>query len=163
MSTPGSLRIVLPEAYHLGVTTDGEGRILYERISNVLSCSSRTSNVHRGHQVAKGKDRKSLGVELVQSYRRAKDDLLNREAQLSVLPPELGDHSLSEEGVQTAGGHQRQQRCPNQSLNHIRVCRSELFERLARCEFAEQRSTSHLIESGLATSSVVSGPRARGS
>ena len=74
VSIPGSLRIVLPEAYHLEVTTDGEGRILYERISNVLSCSSRTSNVHRGHQVAKGKDRKSLGVELAQSYRRAKDD-----------------------------------------------------------------------------------------
>lgn len=62
---------------------------------------------------------------------------LSREGQLSLPPPELGDRSLSEEGVQTADGHQRQQHCPNQSLSHIKVFRSELFERLARCEFKE--------------------------
>ena len=61
----------------------------------------------------------------------------SREAQLSVPPPELGDRSFPVEGAQTAGGHQRQQRCPNQSFNHIRMFRSEVFERLGRCEFTE--------------------------
>lgn len=64
---------------------------------------------------------------------------VDREAQLRVPRPELGDRSLSDEGVQATGGRQRQQRRLDQGLDDVGIRRPELVEGILRLQLAETK------------------------